>query len=172
MLTQIVLVAGFLVFGLMAVRAKGLLSAAIWLAVLSLTVALAIYLVGGHEVAVIELSVGAGLVTVLLVLAMSIAGDDAVNAPPVVPRWLALGLALLAVALVGVLAVPQTAPPAAPTAATFSTTLWEQRSADVLLQIVLIFVGLLAVLGLLAESAQETAAQAAMHSEQPEKEAA
>ena len=171
MLTQIVLVAGFLVFGLMAVRAKGLLSAAIWLAALSLTVALAIYLVGGHEVAVIELSVGAGLVTVLLVLAMSIAGDDAVGAPSIVPRGLALGMALLAVALVGVLAVPQTAAPPVPTAATFSTTLWEQRSADVLLQIVLIFVGLLAVLGLLAESAQETASETAK-SEQPEKEAA
>jgi hypothetical protein len=34
----------------------------------------------------------------------------------------------------------------------FSTVLWEERSLDVLLQIALIFAGVLSVLGLLAES--------------------
>ncbi len=161
MLMQIGLVAGFIVCGLMAVRAKRLLGAAIWLAALSLLVSLALYLIGGHEIAVIELSVGAGLVTVLLVLAMSIAGEDVITGQPIVPRWLAVALALLLVALVGWLTTPQSGPPTTATLATFSTTLWEQRSADVLLQIVLIFVGLLAVLGLLAESAQETVLTAA-----------
>jgi len=53
--------------GVQAIRAKRLLAAALWLAGVSAAVATLMYSLGAYEVAVIELSVGAGLVTVLFV---------------------------------------------------------------------------------------------------------
>jgi uncharacterized MnhB-related membrane protein len=82
-----------LVCGWQAVRAKSLLTAALWLAGVSALVALAMYGVGAAETAVIELSVGAGLVTILFVFAITIAGDEAMTAPSIIPkllRWLLL----------------------------------------------------------------------------------
>ena len=111
------------------------------------------YRLGAPEVAVIELSVGAGLVTVLFVFAISIAGEE----PPVALRALvpwplaALGV-LCAAALAAFMVLPTLRTPATPGAAVaFPTVLWEQRGLDALLQVVLILGGVLAVLGLLAE---------------------
>ena len=56
-----------------------------------------LYLLGAYQVAVIELSVGAGLVTVLLIYAISVVGDDAFDPGPVIPRPVAVGLTLLTV---------------------------------------------------------------------------
>lgn len=53
----------------MSLRAKSLLASALWLAGVSARVAALLYDLGAHEVAVVELSVGAGLVTVLLLFA-------------------------------------------------------------------------------------------------------
>ena len=54
---------------------------------------------GAAQVAVMELSVGAGLVTVLLVYAVSVVGDDAWDPPSVVPKPLAF--AIVAFLLIG-----------------------------------------------------------------------
>src|SRR5512135_3843744 len=82
-------------FAVAAIRARRLLTSAIWLAGVSALVSIVLYLYGAHEVAVIELSVGAGLVTVLFVFAISIAGDDPIDRRPVLPWPFLTGIGLL-----------------------------------------------------------------------------
>src|SRR5215212_5187929 len=74
-----------------AIVAKRILSATIYLACVSALVSAVIYLLGAAQVAVMELSVGAGLVTVLLVYALSVDGDDALDPAAVSPTPLAFG---------------------------------------------------------------------------------
>ena len=146
-------VAAMLVCAWQAVRAPRLLLAALWLAGASALTALLMYRLGAPEVAVIELSVGAGLVTVLFVFAINIAGEE----PPValrslVPRPLAALGVLCAVGLAATMVLPALRTPAVPGQAVhFPTVLWEQRGLDAVLQVVLIIGGVLAVLGLFAE---------------------
>lgn len=146
------LVAAAILCALQAIRAARLLVAALWLAGTSALLAVILSISGAHEVAVIELSIGAGLVTVLFVFAIGVAGEDAMGAPALLPRWLAAGLIVLAVLLLGWQALPPLglrAPGAEPS---FGTVLWQQRGLDVLVQVVLIFAGVLGVLGLLTEA--------------------
>jgi uncharacterized MnhB-related membrane protein len=142
---------GLVICAIQALRAARLLTAALWLGATSALLSIALYSLGAREVAVIELSVGAGLVTVLFVYAISVAGDEATTERrSVLPRPLAWGLVGGAVLLLGWMALPQIGVPVAAAESTFRHTLWQQRSADVLVQIVLLFVGVIGVLGLLA----------------------
>jgi hypothetical protein len=102
---------------------------------------------------VIELSVGTGLVTVLFVLAINIAGDNPMAAGWVVPLPFAIGVSLLFVLVLGWMVLSALAAPAVSTPATtvFSDVFWQSRGLDVLVQVVLIFSGVLGFLGLLAE---------------------
>jgi hypothetical protein len=111
--------------------------------------------------------VGAGLVTVLFIFAIGMAGEESIKLPPLMPRSLAWGLALAAALLLGGLTLPlagagwllepvqatagaqMNAAPAAE--APLQAVIWEERGLDVLVQIVLIFCGVLGLLGLLAE---------------------
>lgn len=152
MIVHIAVVAGLLVCAGQAVVSQRLLHSALWLAGTSALVALEMYLLGAPEVAVIELSVGAGLVTVLFVFAINIAGEEAMSALPIVPKPLAWVLVAVFVFAFGWLTldilwmhVPVVEP------MYFKTVLWENRLLDVLLQIVMMFAGVLGVLGLLAE---------------------
>ena len=159
-----------IVFALQAVRVKRLVRSALWLAGVSAIVSILLFRMGAHEVAVIELSVGAGLVTVLMVFAIAIAGEDAMGGQAVVPRWLAAALVLAALVAAGwhfsaavaagwhfsaavAPAVPVGEPP-------FSTVLWEQRGLDTLVQVGLIFAGTMGVLGLLSEKEPAIAREA------------
>ncbi len=148
-----VLMVGIIGCAILAITAKRLLASAIWLAGVSALSATVFYLLGAYEVAVIELSVGVGLVTVLFVFAISIAGDESMDAKSVVPQVLALILALAAVVLLGWMALPEFH--TAHTVMELSSTdiLWQQRGLDLLVQVVLIFAGVLSVLGLLSETA-------------------
>ena len=144
---------GIVVCAIQAIRSQRLLMSALWLAGTSALVSVLLYLLGAHEVAVIELSVGAGLVTVLFVFAINIAGEEAIHLRSTLPRVL-IWVAVLAVAvLLGAMIFPGVARTAAlPTGAmSFATALWVDRKLDVLLQVVLIFAGVLGVLGLLSE---------------------
>lgn len=154
MLTTIVysvLAVGMIVGALQAIRARRLVTAALWLAAVSVQLATMLYLLGAQEVAVIELSVGAGLVTVLFVFAISVAGELTEDLPSIIPRPLAWSLVLFIILLLilFILPVPEPAPVAAE--ADFATVMWEQRAVDVWLQIALIFAGVLGMLGLLTE---------------------
>ncbi len=149
---DLLIVAAIFVCALMAIREDRLLISALWLAGTSALVALILYRLGAPEVAVIELSVGAGLVTVLFVFAINIAGEDTPSLRALVPAPLAWAVAIGALALGAWMAVPALGQSASGAQATpFATVLWEDRSLDVLLQVVLIVGGVLAVLGLLAE---------------------
>lgn len=151
MVWQFIVAIGILVCAILAVRSKRLLVSAIWLALTSALVALMIYLLGAPQIAVIELSVGAGLVTVLFVFAINIAGEESFSLKPVLPKPLAWGLIAIAFGLAVYLLLPKlglipttTQDPAA------GTILWEARYLDILLQMALIFSGVLGVLGLLS----------------------
>ncbi len=150
---NILIVAGIFVCAVQAIRVKRLLVSAIWLAGASALVALMMYILGAPEVAVIELSVGAGLVTVLFVFAINIAGEEAVDTKSPLPKPLAIALIAIAAILAIFLAMPSlniSLP--VPDSLKFATALWENRSLDVMLQIVLIFAGVLGMLGLLSET--------------------
>lgn len=146
-----ILIIGAVLCALQAILTRRLIRAALWLAGVSALISLVLYQIGAHEAAVIELSVGAGLVTILFVFGISIAGEDAMDAPSVAPRFLSSGLALLLVALLVwfILPVEHLTPPQPDVS--FSTMLWERRGLDMLVQIGLIFAGVLGVLGLLAD---------------------
>ena len=157
MFAQAVLVIAMIFCGLLAIREPRLLYAALWLAATSALLAAELYWIGAPQIAVIELNAGAGLVTILLVLAIGSTERDSSRLPPALPRVPALALvAALVVLLLSLVSTPPPVRSAAPEAS-FAITFWEQRSADVLLQIALIFVGLLTVLGLLAETVKQPA---------------
>jgi NADH:ubiquinone oxidoreductase subunit 6 (subunit J) len=140
------------VFAFQAIRARGLIASALWLAGVSALTALVLFLYGAHQVAVIELSVGTGLVTVLFVLAINIAGDNPMAPGWVVPLPLAIGISLLFILVLGWMVLSGLpAAAAAPAATIFSDVFWQARGLDVLVQVVLIFSGVLGFLGLLAE---------------------
>ena len=81
-----ILVIGAVICAFRAMTEARILSSTIYLACVSAAVAMMLYLLGAYQVAVIELSVGAGLVTVLLVYAISVVGDDATDPEPIIPR--------------------------------------------------------------------------------------
>lgn len=150
---DLLIVAAILVCAFAAIRAPRLLIAALWLAGASALTALMMFRLGAPEVAVIELSVGAGLVTVLFVFAINIAGEESpLPLRSLVPAPVAWFVALAAVVLGGWMALPNLRAAASVLQDDrFAVVLWEQRSLDVLLQIVLIIGGVFAVLGLLGE---------------------
>jgi uncharacterized MnhB-related membrane protein len=148
---EILLVTALLLCALQAVRATRLLTAAIWLGAASAMLSLWLYTLGAHIIAVIELSVGAGLVTVLMVFVIGICGPDARGKRGLVPTWLAWGLVISASALLAALVLPLTGTPVPFIQTSFASVLWEQRALDILLQMILIFAGVIGVLGLLSD---------------------
>src|SRR5512144_2170600 len=119
-----------------AIVAKRILSATIYLACISALVSAVIYLLGAVQVAVMELSVGAGLVTVLLVYALSVVGDDAMDPASVILKPLAFGLVGLVAVILGAMAFPAIRTTAAVGEFELSKSLWESRVLDVWVQIV------------------------------------
>lgn len=151
MVWQLLIAVGILAAAVFAVRAKRLLVSAIWLAVTSALVALTAYLLGAPQIAVIELSVGAGLVTVLFVFAINIAGEESMTLKPILPRPLAWGLIVIAAGLAIYLLLPKLGSiPTTVQDPSAGAILWVSRYLDILLQVALIFSGVLGVLGLLS----------------------
>jgi uncharacterized MnhB-related membrane protein len=134
-----------------AMVTQRLLICSLYLACVSASVSGILYLLGAFQVAVIELSVGAGLVTVLMVYALSVVGDDAWDELTVIPRALAIGIAALVVVFLGLMAFPFVQPVLSSQETSLTVVLWRERVLDVWVQIALIFSGVLGVLGLLAE---------------------
>lgn len=146
-----------LVCAIMAVRSPRLLVSALWLAGTSALVALMIYMLGAPEVAVIELSVGAGLVTVLFVFAINMAGEEPLPALTAIPKPLSWAMIVIALVLLAWFGLPLLGYPVKEVVAgSINTVLWENRLADVIMQVVLIFCGVLGILGLISEGASQT----------------
>jgi len=153
---QILILVGMLFCAAMAVKAQKLLVSALWLAGASALTALWMYILGAPEIAVIELSVGAGLVTVLFVFAINIAGEGGVSPRALISRPVSWVLVIASIGLLAWLNLSVNLPQPMPVVnVPFRTEFWENRSADVLLQIVLIFSGALGILGLLAEDTHQ-----------------
>ncbi|CAG0928585.1 NADH-quinone oxidoreductase subunit J [Thermoflexales bacterium] len=146
-LTVAMLLCAFLAF-----RARHLIVSALWLAGCSAILSILMYLLGAYWIAVIELSVGAGLVTVLFVFAISIAGDESAEFRSSIPRPIALIISLVSIILLGFMTISSliALPPA--TEATFSEVLWQQRGLDMLVQSGLLFAAVVGILGLLSEA--------------------
>ena len=134
-----------------AIVSKRIFSATIYLACISALVSAVIYLLGAAQLAVMELSVGAGLVTVLLVYAVSVVGDDAMDPPSVIPKPLAFGLVGVVACLLGSMVYPAIPAYLKVGSLNLAISLWQTRVLDVWIQIVLIFSGVMGVLGLLSE---------------------
>ena len=136
----------------LSIRTKQLLIAALWLAVTSAAAAAILYNLGAHEIAVIELSVGTGLVPVLFVFAASLMGKQSTFLPSIVPRQFAYGLVLVCMIILGAMLFATVPAQPAPTddATSFNSLLWEARGLDMLIQGVLIFAGVLSILNLLS----------------------
>lgn len=143
----------------MAIRATRLLISALWLAGCSALVALTLAVLGAAQAAVIELSVGAGLVTVLFVFAIGISGADTFNRLSLVPRPLAALLTILSLLLLVTFSLPVfgvqlSAPLLSTDSPYFTAVMWQQRGLDVLVQVVLIFSGVLGALGLIGDTVE------------------
>jgi hypothetical protein len=103
--------------------------------------------------------VGAGLVTILFVFAISVAGEETVGLTSVVPRPIAWVLMGLFAVLMAWLILPRLVVPALPgDSLPFLRALWVERSLDTVLQVALIFSGVLGSLGLLGERSGGTPA--------------
>jgi uncharacterized MnhB-related membrane protein len=148
----VLIVVGMIICAIQAIRVHRLLISALWLAGCSALVALLMYLIGAPEIAVVELSVGAGLVTVLFVFAINIAGEETLPVRSLIPRPLAWVLVAAAVILLGWMTVPSFLPAVGSQMQPgFAEILWQDRNLDLMLQIVLIFAGVLGVIGLLSQ---------------------
>jgi NADH:ubiquinone oxidoreductase subunit 6 (subunit J) len=147
-----VLCVAMLICAFMAFRTPRLLISALWLAGCSAILSLLLYLLGAYQVAVIELSVGAGLVTVLFVFAISIAGDETIEARAIIPKPIALAITLVSIVLLGFMTISSLVSLPATTEASFSEVLWQQRGLDMLVQSGLMFAAIVGLLGLLAEA--------------------
>lgn len=161
---DVLVVAGTVLCAVQAIRADRLILSALWLAGASALISIVFYRMGAPELAVIELSVGAGLVTVLFVFAISIAGDDSLEASSLIPGPLSWGLVIVAVALLAWMCLPALGVRQPGSDQPFPVVLWQQRGLDVLMQIVLIFAGIMGILGLLSES--KAADKSAAHKDQ------
>lgn len=139
----------------LTIRARQLIVSALWLAGTSALTSICLYALGAKMAAMIELSVGAGLVTVLFVFAISIAGDDALKADAFISGRLVAALVIAFALLLAWMVLPlddtSRLTPALAGETTFSEVVWGDRALDTLLQLVLIFVGVLCLLGLLTD---------------------
>ena len=150
----VLIAVGILACAILAISAKRLLISAIWLALTSALVALMLFLLGAPQIAVIELSVGAGLVTVLFVFAINIAGEEVMGLRSALPLPLVWASIVLAAGLIlffiiralGFVQSPEL------TSELAASVLWQERYLDFLLQVVLILAGVLGVIGLLSHS--------------------
>ena len=149
---ELIVIATMIFCAIKAIRALRLLTSAIYLAGCSALVALFLYMLGAPEIAVIELSVGAGLVTILFVFAINIAGDDPAVNPPILPQPVAWVLVLIALVTAATILLPNYSTLLPLVSQPLDETLWEKRTLDVILQSVFIFSGVLGVLNLLGET--------------------
>ncbi len=148
---------GILACAVLAFRSQRLLISAIWLALTSALVALLLYMLGGPHIAVIELSVGAGLVTVLFVFAINISGEEMIDAASVLPKPYAWGSIAIAAGLALFLILKTLGVVSFPTEITKTSLInWDSRYLDIVLQVVLIFAGVLGVIGVLAPGKNAT----------------
>jgi NADH-quinone oxidoreductase subunit J len=152
MTLQTILLIGVVLFSALAVIARDLLKAAISLAVASLCLGLVFFGLGAPYAGVFEISVVAGLITVLFILTIALtkAGGDVREAKLVniaFPLFFLVFLVIDALVMRSLLRkIPVLDAPAE--SGSFGQVLWQQRTFDLIGQIAIILAGVFAVLAL------------------------
>jgi len=153
------LLIGLVVFSILAVLLQDLLKAAISLAAASIFLAIVFFRMNAAYAGVFELSVVAGLITVLFITAIALTRSEDPLREGKFHRLL-FPLFFLALVVIDVLVMKSLLGriPAltSPEAGTFGEVLWKERSFDLIGQIGVIFAGVLAVLALFRPSGKSS----------------
>ncbi len=149
---DIVLLSGLVLASALAVLAKDLIKAAIALAVSSLFLGLVFFRMKAAYAGVFEISVVAGLITVLFILTIALTRTDgevkeSKAAVRIFPVFFIALIAVDALVMKG-LTAKIAALPAAAESGTFGDVLWKQRTFDLIGQLAVILSGVFAVLAL------------------------
>lgn len=146
-------VSGLLILSaIQTVRTRSVLLSALWLAGVSVMISTLMYMLSALKIAVIELSVGAGLVTVLLVFAIGVTGEDKVERSSILPRFIAGGFIGIVLALLIYVGRSEIGQPFAAGLESQTGSFAQARSLDLMVQVILIFSGVLGLVGILAEA--------------------
>jgi len=152
MILQIVLLSGLVVFSILAILSKDLLKSAISLAIASLLLGIIFFRMSAPYAGVFEISVVAGLITVLFILTIALTkaeGDvrEAKLAKIVFPLFfvifILIDVSVMKSLLQKIPALPETAE-----RGTFGDVLWKQRTFDLVGQLAVILAGVFSVLAL------------------------
>lgn len=136
-------------FALLLIHSRHLVTLSIALACMSALSSTLLYLGGAGTVAVIELSVGAGLVAVLFAFANGLLSERDDNFGFALPNLLAI---LLAGAVFGILLTNLVDwQIAEPIVGDLKIHFWEERGADIVALMALIFTAVLGVFAVIAE---------------------
>jgi len=159
MSVQILLLVGLVLFSVAAVLLKDLIKAAICLAAASLVLGILFFRMGAPYAGAFEISVVAGLITVLfmLTIALTKTGGDVAESKLARVAFPLFFILFLAVDVIVTKSLVQriVALPAAPEAGAFGEVLWKQRTLDLVGQVCIIFAGVLAVLALFRKRSKD-----------------
>jgi NADH-quinone oxidoreductase subunit J len=152
MIWQILLLSGLILFSILAILSKDLIKSAISLALASLFLGILFFQMNAPYAGVFEISVVAGLITVLFMLTIALTKAEGDVREPKLAR-LIFPLVFVAFILIDVLvmkgllqkvpALPETSEPGA-----FGDVLWKQRTFDLVGQLAIILAGVFSVLAL------------------------
>jgi NADH-quinone oxidoreductase subunit J len=155
----IFLLCGLVVCSILAVFAKDLLKSAIALAGASIFLALAFFRMGAVYVGVFEVSVVAGLITVLFISTISLTRDEGEVKES---RWTWLvfpaffvGVVLLDLAVMGQMLGAVNILPGFSDTEAFGRVFWGERTFDLVAQIAIILAGVFCVLALFRKRSQD-----------------
>jgi NADH-quinone oxidoreductase subunit J len=152
MIGQILLLSGLVLFSILAVLAKDLIKSAIGLALASLFLGIIFFRMGAPYAGVFEISVVAGLITVLFMLTIALTktgGDvrESKTATLVFPVFFILAGLIDIFVMKGLLPKLQILQTGGESG-TFAEVLWKQRTFDLVGQLAVILAGVFAVLAL------------------------
>lgn len=153
MILQSLLLVGLVLFSALALFLKDLIKAAISLAAASLLLGIIFFRLDAPYAGVFEISVVAGLVTVLFVLTIALIkpgeeGGESRLANVIFPLFFIAFLIIDALVMKSLMTKITSATPAAESAARFGDVLWKNRTLDLVGQIAVILAGVFSVLAL------------------------
>lgn len=153
MVLQIFLLAGLVALTILAILLRDLLKAAISLALASIFLAMIFFRMNAPYVGVFEISVVAGLITVLFITTIALTrspADVKENKLPLIifPVFFALFIVIDIIVMKNLLSQFPPLPAGTPNSGTFGQVFWNERTFDLVGQIGVIFAGVFAVLAL------------------------
>ena len=152
MILQILLLSGLVLFSILAILSRNLLRSAISLAVASLLLGIIFFRMKAPYAGVFEISVVAGLITVLFILTIALTkGESDVRESNLVrivfPLFFVVFIIIDVLAMKSlILKIPVL--PGSADQGTFGDVLWKQRSFDLIGQLAVILAGVFSVLAL------------------------